>query len=255
MKANAITRIVLYSVAALVLLGILIAGIAASGLTQASDGITVNYEASVEAEPAERIEIDWACGSVVVKAEAVDRIIFRETASTDIEHHMTYSFVNGTLKLDYGVKSVIFGFNDLQEKHLVVVVPLDWVGKSIEIDGASLGITLTGLTVGELELDGASCDLHFSGSVDEVSIDGASADVTLNCINRVSSIEVDGASCKLELILPKDCGYRVRMEGLSCNFHSDLEGVAQNGTYTYGDQCCKVNVDGISCDVTVKEQE
>lgn len=252
MKRNAIVRIIIYTILALTLTGILVAGLTENGFFFGNGGgIAVNYEASVEAESAERIEINWAAGSIKIKREDVSRIIFREVADGSIKEQMTYRYTDGTLELNYSGQR--FGLNASQEKHLVVIVPLNWKGESIQINGAALTIDIIDLEIEELELDGASCYLNFSGCVDKVSIDGASANVVLNCGNRISEIDMDGAGCKLDITLPKECGFLVEMDGLGCDFHSDLSGIAQNGSYAYGDQHCKIDVDGLGCDVTIRE--
>jgi len=104
-----------------------------------------------------------------------------------------------------------------------------------------------------LDLDGASCSLRFFGSVETVEIDGASADIELHCTNPVSDINVDGASCDLELTLPEGCGFLVEMDGLSCSFRSDLDYSTGDGSYFRGDRHCRISVDGLSCDVYIRE--
>lgn len=205
----------------------------------------------MEAEDTQRIEINWAAGSVRIKREDVDRIIFREVAEEGIQKKMTFRFIGGTLELNYGGKYSVVG--NAQEKDLVVVVPTSWQGQSIQINGAALVVDIIDLTIGELDIDGANCILNFQGSVDKVSIDGASAQVTLSCGNRISKVDMDGAGCKLTLTLPKDCGFHLEMDGLGCSFHSELAGLSQDGSYTYGDQHCRIDVDGLGCEVTIHE--
>lgn len=250
MKRNAIVRILIYTILALALTGILVHGLTGDLFGfHVTGGIEVNYEASVEAEGAEKIEINWAAGAVQIKREDVDRIIFREVAEGTIQKKMVYRYTGNTLELNYGGK--YSGLGTAQEKDLVVIVPLSWSGKCIQINGAALTVDILDITINELEMDGADCVLNFQGSVDKVSIDGASAQVKLNCINRISRIEMDGASCKLDVTLPAGCGFRVDMDGLGCKFNSDLPGIAQNGHYSYGDQQCKIEVDGLSCEVSI----
>lgn len=254
MKRNAIVRIILFAMLALILTGILI-----SGLTgylfgfELSGGIEVDYEASVEAEGAKNIEINWAAGSVIIKREDVDQIIFREVAEETIQKKMVFRYAGNTLEINYGSK--YSGINNPQRKDLVVIVPMDWSGKSIQINGAALTVDILDITIGELEMDGAGCVLNFQGSVNKVSMDGASAQVKLNCTNRVSEIEMDGASCKLDVTLPSGCGFLVEMDGLGCKFNSDLPGIAQNDHYSYGDQQCKIDVDGLNCEVHISAAE
>lgn len=254
MKRNAIVRIFIFTILTLTLTGILVAGLTDHLFGfEISGGIEVNYEASVEAESAEKIEINWAAGAVRIKREDVDRIIFREVAEGTIQKKMVYRFTGNTLELNYGGKYSSIG--SAQEKDLVVIVPLNWSGKSIQINGAALTVDILDITIGELELDGADCVLNFQGSVDKVSIDGASAKVKLNCTNRISQIEMDGASCNLDVTLPAGCGFQVDMDGLGCKFNSDLPGIAQNGHYSYGDQQCKIEVDGLNCEVSISAAE
>ncbi len=254
MKRNAIVRIVIFAMIALTLTGILAAGLTEDLFGfEISGGTEVDYEASVEAEGAEKIEINWAAGAVRIKREDVDRIIFREVAEGTIKKKMVYRYTDNTLELNYSGK--YSGVNTAQKKDLVVIVPLNWSGKSIQINGAALTIDIVDITVDELEMDGADCVLNFRGSVNKVSIDGASAQVKLNCTNRISQIEMDGASCKLDATLPAGCGFRVDMDGLGCKFNSDLPGIAQNGHYSYGDQQCKIEVDGLSCEVRISAAE
>ena len=252
MKRNAIVRIILYSVTVVLLIAILIGGLTETfPFFGSGKGIPVDCEASIEAVSCREIEINWASGSVVIKREDVPKIIFRETASDTIRHSMTYRFSDGTLELNYSGQK--FAVNASQEKDLVIVVPLDWKAQSIEINGADLTVDIIDLTVDELEIETASSLLNFRGSVDKVSIDATSVKAKLQCGNRVSEIDMDGTGCSLELILPKECGFLLEMDGLGCDFHSELAGIAQNGSYHYGDQHCKIEVNGMNCNVSIHE--
>lgn len=256
MKGNAIARIVLYSILALLLIGILLVGIAADGLMfQLGDpsGTVVENEGNVDAANVKGIEIDWAAGSIDIVIADTDKITFKETAPENSKYKMTYEVSGNTLKLSYGQPTISFGIGSIPNKDLVITVPRDWVCEELEIDGASLDINLQDLTIGKIDLDGASCNLNFTGSLEKMEADGAATKITLVCGNRISSIDIDGASCDLNLTLPKDCGFLVEMDGLSSSFYSDLEYRSGNGSYSFGDQHCKVNVDGISCDVSIQE--
>ena len=258
MKANAIVRIVIYSLVILLLVGILLAGLGIGSLTfhiGAGSGTVVENEASVNAEGVKNLTIDWAAGSIRIETAETDTITFREASSDNTEYRMTYQLSGNTLKLSYGMTGISIGLISIPSKDLVITVPVGWICKKLEIDGASLSIDISGIVVDSIDLDGASNDLEFSGSVAEADIDGASNSVTLNCIDRPSRIELDGASCDLMLTLPKGCGFAVQMDGLSCDFHSNLSCTGSGGDYSYGDGYCKINADGISCDVTVNESE
>lgn len=259
MKRNAITRIILYSILALTLTGILISGLGMNGLnfifTFGSGGTVVEGEVTFNASQIKNLEINWAAGSVEIRAADTDHITISEVRSENSKHKMVYNLSGDTLQLDYasGKISIGFGNRNLPNKDLVITVPKDWVCKELEIDGAALSIDIQDVTVGKFELDGASCDVNVVGTVEQVDIDGASTDISISSFHPISSVQIDGASCKLELILPKECGFLVQMDGLSCRFHSDLDYSKSGGTYAYGNRQCVVDIDGISCDVTIQE--
>lgn len=254
MNRNAIARIVVYSILALVLTGVLLAGMMTNFAGIGSKGGTVvDYEASVEAAPAREIEINWAGGNVVVKAEDVDRIIFRETADKAIKNPMTYNYSNGKLELNHSRQRVNFGFHRLQKKNLVVIVPLDWVCQELSINGADITATISGLPIVDLEIDGAGTALNFSGSVNHVDIDGAGCNLVLDCLIRPERIEIDGAGCQLDVTLPEGCGFSAEMDGLGCELNTKLPCSRQDGVYLSGDGYCKIDVDGLGCEVTVQE--
>lgn len=261
MKRNAIVRIVLYAILALVLTSILLTGVLANGfmfhMNIGGNGTVVENEAAVAASDVSRIEIDWAAGSINFVVADTDQIIFTEAANDNSKYSMTYSLSGDTLMLNYGSSGVTMGFGNFNfpSKDLVITVPRDWVCEELEINGASLNIHIQDLTMEKLDLDGASCNVFFTGSLDELEVDGASTEIALSCTNRISRISVDGASCDLELTLPKDCGFTLRMDGLSCNLHTQLPCSATGGQTIYGDGYCQIDVDGLSCDVTIKEME
>ena len=258
MKRNAIARIVIYSVLVVVLTGILLVGILANGFSidfGSSGGTTVESEVSVDAKDIKNLDIVWACGAVTINVADTDQITFKETAPENCKYKMTYDVSGSTLELEYGSSKISIGFGDnsMPRKDLEITVPQDWVCEQLEIDGASLNISINHLTVEKIDLDGAANHLEFLGSVENVNVDGASNGILLQCENHPTLIDMDGASCELELILPKGCGFAVSMEGLSCDFNSDLDYTTKNGQHIYGNGHTNINVDGLSCDVTISE--
>lgn len=259
MKRNPIVRIIVYSLLALVLTGVLISGIDESILgfhmNMGTSGTAVEGEAEFAAATIKKLEIDWAAGSVVIRTADTDQITVSETRPEDSKYKLTYQISGDTLNLAYATGTIGIGFGnwELPSKDLLIVVPRDWVCEELEIDGAALEIDVQDLTIEKFTLDGASCDVNLVSSIDKVEIDGASTKIRLSSSKPISSIQIDGASCDLELTLPKDCGFHVEMDGLSWKFQSDLEYSQGINTYTYGDKHCKVYVNGISCSVIIQE--
>lgn len=268
MKRNAITRIILYSVLALVLIGILIAGIGSNGLSfsfHVGSGTVVENEGSVEADSVSRIEINWAFGDIVVSTGDVEQITFRETMDADMDQRMTYRCANGTLELNHSKGSINIGFTAVQEKDLFVTVPRDWKCDKLTINGADIELSIQNMTIGEVSIDGADTEmdlsgdfgkltvngadtsLKFTGSLTELIMDGADCEAALICQTNPEQITMDGAGCELNLHLPKECGYRVAMDGLGYDFHCD----ESNDALVYGDQHCEIDVSGLDCDVEI----
>lgn len=253
MKRNAIVRIVLYSLLAVVLTGILMSGLLTNFVVDIVHGeeIVVDYEASVDSAPARNIQINWASGNVVVKAEDVNQIIIRETADKAIKKPMTYSYQNGTLEINHSSQKVFGPFYKPQEKNLVVIVPLSWVCQELSIDGAGLEISINGLSIADLSVNGAGIVLNADGSVNEVDIDGAGCEVKLYCTDRPQEINLDGAGCVLSLTLPEGCGFRMEADGLGCELETALSFHKQDGVYISGDGHCQIDVDGLGCEVAI----
>lgn len=260
MKRNAIARIIIYAIITIILSSILLVFLIADDLFisfGSSDGEIVNGQLSLPSDQIKNIEIDWAAGSIEILTANTDLITVSEQVSEESKYKMVYKIRGNTLSLEYasGTVSIGFGSVDLPEKNLVITVPENWVCGELEIDGASLSINIENLAVEEMDLDGASYNVAFLGSVDRIDIDGASADIRLTCINRVSTIDVDGASCELELILPQGCGFAVDVDGLSYGFHTELPVTTEGDRKVYGDKHCQISIDGISCEVTICEAE
>lgn len=255
MKRNAIARLIVYSLVALVLTGVLVTGLLTNIVINISSGTVnvVNGEAAVNAEQVHNLQINWLSGNVVIKAEAVDRIILRETADNAIKKPMTYRCEDSTLEIDHSNQRVFGPFNRPQEKNLVVIVPLDWECRDMEIDGAGLEISINGLNIRDLSVDGAGVVLNVNSSIQDLDISGAGCEITLNYTDRPKSIEVDGAGCVLSLTLPEACGFMLDMDGLGCELDTQLSFRMDDGVYLSGDGHCKIEVNGLGCEVAIAE--
>lgn len=255
MKTNAIARIVIFSLLITILVGVLLVslGIDQFGFTPlpSTENVIKGEEISLKAADVNRLELEWAAGTITILAADTDQISFYETGEFSGKYTMTYSLDGGVLSIDYANGSVSIGFGSIPSKDLTIIVPQDWLCKGLELDGAALEVDINGLNVIDFDIDGAANKIQFIGSFQELECDGAACELTLNCQERPNSINLDGASIELDLILPAECGFLVQMSGLSCIFRSDLDYISGNGDYMYGDRNCKVYADGISCAVTI----
>lgn len=282
MKTNAIVRIVLFSLAIIVLGGILLAGV---GLNLYSvnfsfgdgshgtitDGIIGN-QGSVPADQIRDVEIEWVAGTItILPDENTTEIVFREEGNDDPDHQMVWKQSGDTLSIQYEKSKVYVGVQvTAEEKDLTITVPADWVCHSLEIDAASAEVEVSNLTINEVDFDGASGICSFENcSVDDMEVDTASGDVfytgALNCL-RVSSmsakcevslnncpnqIDLDSMSGDLELTLPEDCGFALSMDAMSSDFSTDFETTTSKGRHVHGDGHCKIDVDAMSGNISI----
>lgn len=256
MKTNAIVRIILYSLVLVLLLGILAAGLMVdfSGFGFRTGGELANEldsEIRFDAESISKISIDWAAGDIKLIADNDSNMAVTPGRTND-QYPITYELHGDTLKLSYTNASVGIFTGSIPAQDLTIRVPADWICQELEIDGAAVELTIENVSIGTLDIDGAACLVDLQGSVAHLDCDGAACELTLECDSVPASIDLDGASCVLKLTLPEECGFRVSMDGLGCSFNSDLPYTVSNGEYLYGDGYCRINADGLSCEITVK---
>ena len=260
MKTNAIIRIALWSIVIIALLGLLLTGIFGRvysfeiGTGQTLEQVLTS-ETSFKAERVSKIEIDWAAGSIYIKAgepSGAGGDITLSVSSTDEKYPASFEIVGNTLKISYINSNFGIFSGSIPSKDLTIYVPQDWFCQELELDGAALELAVEGINIGTLDIDGAACEIDFQGTVDTFECDGASCEIKMYCTEAPARIDLDGASCTLDLTLPEDCGFLVQMDGLGCNFRSDLPYTSGNGTYLYGDQSCKIDADGLSCSISIQ---
>lgn len=287
MKTNAIVRIVLFSLTIVVLVGILLSGM---GLVinhrdteEMFSGEVIRTEAlgdtaAVDASSISKLNIEWVAGDITIEPkEGIDQIQFSESAVENSKYAMHYKISGSKLTIQFSRENITgFGINLGTEviKDLTVWVPMDWVCDELQLEVASADVEVRNLTIGEVDFDGASGTCDFTNCiVEELDMDTASGDVTfsgeLNTLdfdaasasfrgilnNCPHQIDMDAMSGDLELALPSDCGFTVSMNGLSSSFHSDYLTTYSNGNQVYGDGRCRISVDGMSCDVYIRQTE
>lgn len=281
MKTNAIVRIVVYSILIVILSATLFVGMLVNSLavnfnfgyssqisgTRASSG-------TVEAKDVEKIDIDWVAGTLIIQPGDTDQITFWENDGLSVEEQMIWELSGSRLTIQYMKPRVFFGISIDRSKDLVITVPRDWICSSLEINAAAAEVEVIDLTAQSVEfdtaadsctfrnchftsldLDAAACEIHFTGTLEKLDCDGAAARINAVFTNIPTSIDIDGATAELDITLPADCGFRVSMDGLSNQFSSDFPTSSSNGSYTYGNESCRIEVDGMSSNVTIRKGE
>ena len=239
----------------------------------------VNQTGSVgSADPAaiREIKIDWISGSVTVEPGDVQEITFSESGAATDRYKMVWKQSGDKLVIQNCKDSNVVGFGihiGEGSKDLTVIVPRGWVCNSLELDTASTDLTVRDVIIREVEIDSASgtakfenCtvssldvdtasgDVTFSGSLNELDFEAASASFTGVLENVPDQVNMDSMSGDLTLTLPEDAGFTVSLDAMSSDFSSDFPTVKKNKSYVCGDGHCKIDVDAMSGDVSILKQ-
>ena len=251
---------------------------------QAADvpaGVPENQEiqghgVSLDAGSIREIEIEWAVGSVRIEPTNISYIYVVEETTAEEYEYMVWNVRDQKLTIQYSENSDhTFGMGllaDTAEKDLIIQVPLNWQCDSLEIDAASASLLVKDLTIREMEFDGASgtcvfenCtvealdvdtasgDVQFTGSLQQMECDAASANVILKLTGVPKSIDLDTASGDLDVTLPEDAGFTVTLDAMSSEFTSDFDTTQRNGSYVAGNGRCRIDVSAMSGDVTIRK--
>jgi len=278
MKTNAIVRIILFTLAILVLLGILLIALLIGLFAYRIDERVENTMVPVETghtqgmvfSPAEirNIEIEWAAGAITIQPGDTEYI---EVSERGNGNPMVVRHRGDTLQILFDDIEVYFGISIDFTKDLYITVPRDWVCGSLELEVASADLNVANLTinkvdfegasgectfvdctVGNLDVDTASGDISFVGSLNTLDCDAASADCQLDLKNHPSRIDMDTASGDLLLWLPADCGFTLIMDALSGRFTTDFStNITGDNRHTSGDGSCVIDIDAMSGSVSI----
>lgn len=258
MKTNAIIRIVLFSLAIFLLLGVLGMGLGITAYIgyftgetnqttiQDSDEIQLNSFSAMEgmgictADPNKirEIEIEWAAGSITIEpSDDVTEIRIGETQVNEDKYKMVCKESGDKLTIQFCRNSMrfpSFGVNG-SSKDLNIQVPSGWFCDSLEIDSASADVKILAMRIGELDFDGASGDCILENcTVSQLNVDAASGD--LNFSGVLDVLDFDGASADCTLVLS------------NCPEHIDLDGMSGKLDITLPSDCgFTANTNGLSC--------
>lgn len=268
---SAVTRIVIYSLVALLLLGLLGAGIGAGMLSFHLSFDKGDYNVgsgSVAADQVHSIKVEWVDGDITLKPGDTDQITFTDSGSSRYETVWEQS--GDQLTICYTKSSFSVGFFSYPEKDLEIIVPMQWYCDELEIETVSGSVYISDLSAQEISVEGVSAkcvmegcsadsvtcttvsgDVEYSGSLNTLDCESVSAKCTVTAVNAPSSVDMDCVSGDMILYLPEDTGFSVTTDSLSGSFSSDFNTVSENGRYVYGDGQCKINADAVSGNVRI----
>ena len=231
-----------------------------------------------EASSIRELEIEWAAGEILILPGDSDQITVKEDNVSEQKYAMVLEREGDTLEIRYCREEfgVGFGisFGTELSKDLTITVPKDWVCESLDIDAASATVEVNDLTIQEVDFDGASgtcefenCtveeididtasgDIRFVGSLKMLDCDAASASVFAVLTNVPNRLNMDMMSGDLNLTLPADAGFTLKMDAMSGDFTSQFQTKPVNGNQVAGDGACRINISALSGDVNIQKGE
>lgn len=275
MKRKAIVRIVLFSMIALVLLCVLLAGLGLSSFAKPVSSQIVSVQSTGsehEFAPGEvsSIFISWASGDIDIQPADQDTVTVSEERSGG---SMVVRHLGSTLEIEAGESKWGLVFGKSTQKDLSVRVPRDWLCQSLEISAAAADIRVDGLpitnvvlntasgncvftdcAVEKMQVNTASGDLDYSGVLKRLELKGASADCNLRLSDAPAAIGMNTASGELNLFLPDNCGFTLDRSSLSGAFQSDFATTTENDKIVCGDGACQITFSSFSGDINIRRK-
>lgn len=230
----------------------------------------------VDASQIREMAVEWAAGSIRILPKDITEIRITEEGTNQSQKPMVWKVRDRKLAIQYAEnKKISLGIGiqwDDIVKDLIIEVPKDWQCDSLEVTAAAASLEVKDLTIREMEFDGASgscvfdsCtvetldldtasgNVRFTGSLQQLECDAASADIVLELTNVPRSLDMDTASGDLDVTLPADAGFTVTLDTLSGDFESDFETTMHGERYVAGNGRCRIDVDAMSGDVTIRK--
>ena len=276
MKRSAIIRIILFSLIALVLLCVLLAGLGLSSSAKPVSSQIVSVQSTgseYEFAPGEvsEIFISWASGDIDIQPADQDTVTVSEERSGGSS--MVVRHRGSTLEIEAGESKWGIGFGKSTQKDLTVRVPRDWLCQRLEVSVASADVSVenmsvtsvalntasgdcafTDCAVEKMQVNTASGDLDYTGTLQRLEWKGASADCNLRLGDAPASIEMNTASGDLNLTLPDNCGFTLDRSSLSGVFQSDFATTTENDRIVCGDGACQITFSSFSGDINIRRK-
>lgn len=290
MKSNAIIRIVLFSIAIILLLAILFGCIALVQFGRSAfNGFGWNVgtvfpklddakvgSGSVDASLIHSVEIRWVSGSVTIVPGETNAILFSEQGNTNNANQMVWKQSGDKLILQFAQENSIFNWSFFNSnsvnKDLVVTIPIGWSGSEVKITSVSANVDVTDMSADKIKLENVSgrctmrnCtakqmdvetvsgNVEYSGSVNDLDCETVSGDCKVTISHgSANSANFDSVSGDLTLELPENYGFRAEIDSVSGNISSEFQTTVVKGTHIYGTGSYQIDANTVSGDVIIK---
>lgn len=291
MKRNAIARIVIWSLVAVLLTSLLVVGISSSPSSFFSGdwslgGIGVTYKNSAlynvgggtVTDEFQSIKVNWTNGKINIEAYDGEDTVISETEVAEKENKLRWRVEDGVLKIQQMAAGMRFGLKQTPKKTLTVKIPSNVAEglKAVTSDSVSAEVTITGISASDkieidtvsgganlkniktekLDIDTVSGNIKAAGEFTELESDSVSGDVTVSSATPLKKLDCDSTSGNIRLTIPKNSGFTLKADTVSGDISCGLPTVSESkNRRVCGDGSADFETDTVSGDLIITSAE
>ncbi len=291
MKRNAIARIVIWSLVAVLLTSLLVVGISSSPSSfftgdWSLGGIGETYKNSAlynvgggtVTDEFQSIKVNWTNGKINIEAYDGEDTVISETEVAEKENKLRWRVEDGVLKIQQMAAGMRFGLKQTPKKTLTVKIPSNVAeglkavtsdsvsaevtitdisaSDKIEIDTVSGGANLKNIKTEKLDIDTVSGSIKAAGEFTELESDSVSGDVTVSSATPLKKLDCDSTSGNIRLTIPKDSGFTLKADTVSGDISCGLPTVSESkNRRVCGDGSADFETDTVSGDLIITSAE
>ena len=291
MKRNAIARIVIWSLVAVLLISLLIVGINVSpssfftgdwscgiiGVTYKNSAL-YNVGGGTVTDEFQSIKVNWTNGKINIESYDGEDTVISETEVAEKENKLRWRVEDGVLKIQQMAAGMRFGLKKTPKKTLTVKIPSSAAEKlkfvntdsvsaevniigvaasgKIEIDTVSGSAELKNIKTARLDIDTVSGEVNAEGEISELESDSVSGDITVSSAIPLEKLDCDSTSGNIGLTIPKNSGFTLKADTVSGDISCGLPTVSESkNRRVCGDGSADFETDTVSGDLIITSAE
>lgn len=291
MKRNAIARIIIWSLVAVLLTSLLVVGISSSpssfftgdwssgiiGVTYKNSAL-YNVGGGTVTDEFHSIKVNWTNGKINIEAYDGEDTVISETEVAEKENKLRWRVEDGVLKIQQMAAGMRFGLKQTPKKTLTVKIPSNVAEglKAVTSDSVSAEVTITGISASnkieidtvsgganlknikteKLDIDTVSGSIKAAGEFTELESDSVSGDVTVSSATPLKKLDCDSTSGNIRLTIPKNSGFTLKADTVSGDISCGLPTVSEsNNRRVCGDGSADFETDTVSGDLIITSAE
>lgn len=291
MKRNAIARIIIWSLVAVLLTSLLVVGISSSpssfftgdwsfgiiGETYKNSAL-YNVGGGTVTDEFQSIKVNWTNGKINIEAYDGEDTVISETEVAEKENKLRWRVEDGVLKIQQMAAGMRFGLKQTPKKTLTVKIPSNVAEglKAVTSDSVSAEVTITGISASDkieidtvsgganlkniktekLDIDTVSGSIKAAGEFTELESDSVSGDVTVSSATPLKKLDCDSTSGNIRLTIPKNSGFTLKADTVSGDISCGLPAVSESkNRRVCGDGSADFETETVSGDLIITSAE